>query len=146
MAAGVGMGGIVVSQKTYLRDDSGRFLAAVDAGATAAVKEIVETITNLAIAFAPFRTGALKGSIEGVAQGHSGHAVARARHAPFQEFGTGPHPIGAPGQWLGPGEDGWPGGRGPVNHPGNPATRFMTKAGQVVAALSGGIVRKHMPG
>jgi hypothetical protein len=146
MAAGVGMGGIVVSQKTYLRDDSGKFLSAVDAGATAAVKEIVETIANLAIAFAPFRHGILKGSIQGVAQGHTGFAKATAKHAAPQEFGAGPHELGAPGQWLGPGEDGWPGGFGPVRHPGNPATRFMTKAGTVVAAMSGGIVRKHMPG
>lgn len=150
MAASTSAGGIVVSESTFLRDDSGRFLAAVDRGATLAVREIAETIANMAKAFAPFRTGALKKSIIARALGaHEACAIATAPHAKHQEFGTGPHDIGYEGQRLiNRGEGVYPGwaGWGVVEHPGNPATRFMTKAGQVVAALSGGIVAKHMPG
>lgn len=143
-------GQIVVSESTFLRDEKGRFLSKLDAGATAAVIEIADTIANMAKIFAPFRTGALKKSI--IARymgGHEAFAIATAPHAAHQEFGTGPHPIGEEGQRLiNRGEGLYPGwsGWGVVSHPGNPATRFMTNAGKVVAALSAGIVKKHMPG
>jgi uncharacterized protein YukE len=143
-------GHIVVSESTFFRDDSGRFLSKVDAGATAAVKEIAETIANLAKAFAPFRTGELKKSIIARMMGaHEAFAIATAPHAAVQEFGGSPHTIGEEGQRLiNRGEGLYPGwsGWGVVEHPGNPATHFMRNAGQVVAALSQGIVEKHMPG
>lgn len=125
-----------VTQKTYLRDDSGRFLAAVHAGAAAAAWEMADTLAALAIANAPVRSGGLVGSIRAfMVTATQGVAVADAPHAAPQEKSAVPH-------WI-------PNAFGrnvAVWHPGNPATRFMEHAGRAVAALSGMIVKRHMPG
>lgn len=144
--ATVRAGNIVVSNEVSVRDESGRFLAEVEAGAAAAARELTESVAALARVFAPFKRGVLAGSIQGVMQSAtSGVAIATAGHAAAQEKGAGPHPIGAPGQLLSNREEGFA-ARGPVMHPGNRAQRYLTRAGEAVGALSVGILRKNLPG
>lgn len=147
MAGSIYSGDIIVSTTSgFLRDESGRFLSAVDEGATAAVHEIADAMAGMAILFAPKRRGVLAASIEGVQlAAHEAAAIATAPHAAPQELGAGPHIIGADGELLANKEDDFH-THGPVLHPGNPATHFLARAARAVAPRGVGIVRKHMPG
>ena len=136
----------LIARSAFLRDDSGRFVSAVEAGGEAAVLEIADAIAGLAIIFAPRKTGELAGSIEAIALGGTeAAAVARAGHAAPQEEGAGAHTIGAPGQVLANKEEEFF-AIGPVTHPGNPATRFLTRAAAAVSPRATAIVKKYMPG
>lgn len=145
MSTAFAEGEIRVTQHVWLRDDSGRFLAAVEQGAHDAAWELADTVAALGIAGAPVRTGFLVSSIRAYMVGATeGVAVATAPYADVQEKGGAPHSIGEPGQPLFNPEQGFA-AIGPVNHPGNPATHFLTNAGHAVAAMSAGIVARHMP-
>jgi len=140
------MGSIQVSYQSRYRDESGRFVSECDAAATRSALELAEDVANLAKVYAPRRTGRLAGSIRGyLISATVGEAVAEAPYARAQESGASAHSIGEPGQRLASKEENFF-ARGPVIHPGNPAVRFMARAGQAVAALSAGTIRKHFPG
>lgn len=133
------MGSFQVSQRVYLRDDLGRFLAAVHEGAAAAAWELADTLAAFVIAAIAgdglIRSGELVGSVKAVMLGATeGAAVTDSDHAAPLEFGAVPHQI--------PGAFGIPGG---VWHPGNRAYKFFETAGQAVTAMSGEIVARHMP-
>ena len=122
------MAGMVVSNKVLLQDESGRFMSDVDGKAHEAIWEVTLFMAREAAANAPHRTGELRRSIKGYMTGPTeGTVVATAPHALPQETGGAPHPIGADGQLLSNPEEGFA-ARGPVMHPGNPATHFMAKA------------------
>lgn len=145
----IDIGTFTVTQRTYLRDDSGRFVSEVEAGAARSAWELAEDTANLARVFAPIDKGRLVGSIRPFMTGAtSGAAVAGgpgAEHAAAQEKGAVPHSIGAPGQLLWNPEKMFA-AVGPVQHPGNRAVRYMQRAGEAVAALSPAILRRNMPG
>ena len=136
----VDMGHLVVRQDTFLRDESGRFLAEFHEKCSLAAFTLAEMVARWARVYAPFRKGTLKASIRPFSTGGtSAAAVADAPHAAPQEFGAGPHPIGDEGQALGNREEGFF-AKGPVAHPGNPATFFLERAGAAVAPLAAGVV------
>lgn len=146
------IGEVEVSLQTQLRDESGRFISAVQEGAHDAAEELAEKIADQAasnvLSRLRQRTGQLVGSIQAVmVSAYVGNALATAPHAPPQEFGAGPHDIPNSFGW---GADyGFGHNRKPPQatfHPGNPAVHFMADAGEHTAAQSASIVRKHMPG
>lgn len=148
------MGEIVVSHSAFLRDDSGRFISKLHAGAEAAVTQLANMIASRADSYAPERTGRLKGTIMALVNGTEGFAIAGGAAAPYaaaQEKGAVPHvitkrdPDNAAGGILVNREQGFYSNRA-VNHPGNPAVRFLQRAGQEIGAISAAIVKAHMPG
>jgi hypothetical protein len=144
----VHLGNFELTQSVFLREDSGRFLAAVHEGAAAAAWELADTLAGLAIANAPVKTSALVNSIRAyMVSATEGVAVATAAHAAPQEKGARAHDI--PGSFGRGADYGYGSDRKPPQtfwHPGNPATRFMENAGKAVSVLSPMIVRQHMPG
>lgn len=145
------MARIAVGHTVGLRSETGRFLSQVEEGGHAALVEMTNLIAQMAEGFAPRRSGRLAGSIRGLIRGNTGLAVADAPWAQVQEKGGRPHVIAkrAPdneaGGILANPEQGFFSARA-VNHPGNPAVRFLTRAGQQVAALSPAIMKRNMPG
>lgn len=133
------MAGVGFSVRTQFRNEFGRFAAAMDAGAKRSQEEGGEIGAALAAALAPKRDGTMASTIH--SNGH-GFEVGTS-YAAAQEEGAGPHTIGAPGQVLS-GVDFGP-VRGPVAHPGNPATHFMRDALRMVNQRMMGIIRSHMP-
>lgn len=95
----------------------------------------------LAASFAPRRSGFLAGTVR--PNGHGFEAT--AGYAAAQDAGAGPHSIGAPGQVLGNEDDGFGPVKGPVEHPGNPATHFMRDALRLVNRKLMQIIRSNMP-
>lgn len=134
------MAEIGISARVQWRDEFGRFAQALDVGAKRSQEEASNIGAALAAALAPRRSGALAGSIHSTGHGFATGALPEAEP---QEFGAGPHSIGAPGQVLA-GDDFGP-VRGPVQHPGNPATRYMRDALRLVNARLMSIVRANMP-
>lgn len=127
------------STRVQWRDEFGRYAQALDTGAQRAQSEASEVGAALASALAPKRSGLLASTIRAIGHGFAvgtGYALA-------QEKGAGPHPIGAAGQVLA-GDDFGP-TRGPVVHPGNPATHFMRDALRMVNQRLMGIIRSNMP-
>lgn len=133
------IGSFTVEGRAYLRDEIGRFEAAVDAGSASAAEELGSTFADLvrsAIAAAGLvRTGGLLGS---VTHRMLGAALAEAEvgsdHAAPLEFGARPHQI--------PGAFGIVAG---VFHPGNRAYRFFEQAEGAIHAVGPSIVRSHLP-
>jgi hypothetical protein len=123
----------VVTANLLWRDHSGRFASAVEAGAQQALIEGSQEGARLSMEFAPKRSGFLASTISPFIFGlnHVGWAV-RAPYGLAQDLGARPHVIGAAGQLLANKEDGFGPVRGPVWHPGNPATRFMERAFSLV--------------
>jgi len=139
------MGEINVSSKVLFQDESGRFMADVNGKARAAVWELTRIMAAISVANAPFKTGRLRSSIEGFMTGPlQGEVVATAPYALPQETGAVPHWIGEPGQDLSNPEEGFGPVKGPVFHPGNPATNYMHKAFRVTRELAPGIFAKFL--
>lgn len=128
------LGRIQIKYDAQLRDESGRFLSEVRAGAVGAANEMADLIAARAMANAPFKTGELKGGFEIIRQGARAIVVSRVKHASSQESGARAHAI--PGGF---------GREGSVQHPGNPALHFLGRAGLAVAAISSSIVKRNMP-
>lgn len=135
------MADVGFSVRTQWRDEFGRYAQALDIGAKRSQIEAGEIGAALASALAPKHSGFLAGTIRATGHGFA----AGAGYAAAQEKGAGPHPIGAPGQVLGNEDDGFGPVRGPVMHPGNPATHFMRDALRLVNQRLMGIIRGHMP-
>lgn len=129
------------SCRTQWRDEFGRFAQALDVGASRSQKEAGEIGAALAAALAPKHSGFLAGTVRSTGHGFE----ATAGYAAAQEEGAGPHPIGEAGQTLGNKAEDFGPVKGPVLHPGNPATHFMRNALRMVNQRLMGIIRKNMP-
>lgn len=130
----VSAGSYVVTEKAFHRDESGRFLSEVHAGAVRSAFELAQQIADMARIFAPRRRGILAASIRVFSFGTRGEAVADAPWAAPQEEGAVPHPI--------PNAFGW---GITVMHPGNPAVHYMLRGGRAVAQHSDAVIRANMP-
>jgi hypothetical protein len=139
------MGHIAVSGDVRMRDESGRFIGAVQEGAVRAAEAVAEQVAAVARMTAPKRRGLLALSVEARSEGVRAWATADAPYAAAQEEGAGPHDI--PGSF---GRDfpwgfGAAWGRPGAWHPGNPATHFLLNAGTTVSAYALSIVERYMP-
>ena len=138
------IGGIVASNEVRVRDESGRFIAELHAGAVEAAEAVAEEIAALAMVTAPGPvSGTLMASIDARSEGVVAWATADAPWAEVQELGGAPHDI--PNS-FGRGPEFGIGGRfGGFFHPGNPATHFLEEAGRTVSGYAIGIVAKFLP-
>lgn len=115
------MAGITVKSSTQFRNQFGRYQRVLDEAAVETVRETSQDAAKTARALAPVDTGELRSKIYAIPAGKQARIVATADHAAPQETGAGPHRIpGAFGR-----EDG-------VQHPGNPAVRFLRRAIQSI--------------
>lgn len=138
-------GSIGITNHVHYRDNVGRFAAAIERGAQEAIIDVSNQGAKTAQVLAPKRTGAMAATIQPFTTGGSaGGWVVGTSYALDQEYGAGPHEIGAPGQVLANKEDGFY-ATGPVHHPGNPATRFMQKSYNIMRGRILGILKRHMP-
>lgn len=138
------IGEFTVTSRAYLRDDqSGQFLAAVHEGARSAVSELAETLADLvrtAIAAAGLTlTGELISSVDEYrVSAQEGGVTVDSDHAAPLEFGARDHPIpnafgsGVTVMWRGKGRSKY-------------GYHFVKQAADALTAISGTIVRKHMP-
>ena len=122
------------------RDEFGRYAQALSIGAQRSQHDASNLGAQIAAMLAPKRTGALSGSIHSTGAGFATGALPQAEP---QEEGAGPHWIGWESEVL-MGDEFGP-VRGPVLHPGNPATHFMRNALRFVTARMMGIIRSNMP-
>ena len=135
------IGDFNIRSRTYLRDDeSGRFISAVHAGASAAAFDLANTLANLIkggiLMHTKTRTGELHGSVQPYMVGASeGQVIVQASHG-------APLDRGAVAHWI-PNAF----GRGvPVWHPGNkPPMDFVGDAEMALRGMAGDIIRSHMP-
>jgi hypothetical protein len=136
-----------MSSRVQSRNGIGQFAAECSAAAVATAAEMTTDGTKAAKALAPKRSGALANSIYPIYMGKAGRWATGMYYAMFQEEGAGPHQL--PGNvsffWEKMGRQ-WTPGYNLINHPGNPATRFMRRSYQIVAARAMAIARKHYPG
>lgn len=140
------VGAIRIHNRTRLRDESGRFLAEVHKGASRAALAIANLGLRVAGNAAPKRTGRLRASARSRRTGpYTAEVSFAAPYAQEQESGAGPHSIGRPGQILANKEQEFGPTRGPVNHPGNPATHFMRKGYDAAAAAGENIAAQYLP-
>lgn len=122
------------------RDETGRFLSAVETGAHATVMELASRGASVSRAAAPKKTGALAASIRILrVAGLSATFGTDMPYAGFQDDGTGPK--GAPGQFLTNRADFW--AIGPVG--GTPATHFMAAGEAAIRSSWRGVLRSNMP-
>lgn len=133
------MADVGFSTRVQWRDEFGRYAQALDIGAQRSQAEASDIGAALAAALAPKRSGFLAGTIRSTGAGFA----AGAGYAAAQEEGAGPHSIGTLGQVLA-GDDFGP-TRGPVVHPGNPATHFMRDALRLVNQRLMAIIRGNLP-
>jgi hypothetical protein len=125
-----------VSARIYARDPFGRFMRQIDDAAENTAYAAAKRGAFLSRVFAPKRTLRLASAI--FAYRHStgktaGWKVEGVPYAAAQDKGAAAHQIGAEGQVLANESDNFGPVVGPVSHPGNPATHFMSKAREQVA-------------
>lgn len=140
------MAAVEVKARVYWRDELGRFAKAVDEGAERAIQQAARDGQYMARIFAPKRTGALAAAISRGGSGTYGYW--EAGHAVYmiaQEQGAVPHEIGDRGQVLANEADGFGPVRGPVLHPGNPATHYIKRSYDIIAGQLSARVQKEMP-
>lgn len=150
---------IAASARFVGRNNIGEFIRECELAARYTIEEIVMEGAEISRALAPKRTGELAASIQGaVLSRTSGQWIATAPHALPQETGAEAHPIvGNPhlafyweraGRWFVPSEVFYnlPMAITQVNHPGNPATRYLEKAYDNMKARAIGIADKYYPG
>jgi hypothetical protein len=133
------MAGVGISTRVQWRDEFGRFAQTLNVGARRSQQQASEVGATLAAALAPKRSGFLASTIRATGAGF----VASAGYAAAQEEGAVPHWIGWEAEVL-MGDEFGP-ARGPVLHPGNPATHFMRDALRLVNARIMDIIRSNMP-
>jgi len=134
------MADIGISTSVQWRDEFGRFAAALSVGAQRSQRDASNLGAQVAAMLAPKRSGGLAGSVHSTGKGF---ATGSLPHAIPQEEGAAPHWIGWESETL-MGDEFGP-VRGPVLHPGNPATHFMRNALRFVTARIMGIIRANMP-
>lgn len=138
------MGAVRVSARVQWRNSMGQFSDKISRAGVLAIEEASREGVDLAAAFAPKKTRALAGGIHTIGSGASGGwATGRQKYALPQEKGAHPHLIGDEGQFLSNKPERFA-ARGPVMHPGNPATRFMARAFAIVAPKLAAKVGRHL--
>ncbi len=153
------MGSIEARTTVIAQNNIGRFVTECELAARDVIEEAVTDGARIAASLAPRRTGALAASIHPVVLSRtSGLWQTGVPYALPQETGSRPHPIpGSPdlrfwwekaGRTFLPAREfyGIPEAITVVNHPGNPATRYLLRSSHAVMA---GIIRiadKHYPG
>lgn len=135
------MADVRVTARVDWRDESGRYAAAVDAGAQKAQLDASKLGAAIAAGLAPKRTGALAA----ITADGSGYSTPALRYAIPQEEGAGAHVIGDAGQTLANEAEGFGPVKGPVMHPGNPAVHFMRNSLRIVNQRIMAIIRANMP-
>lgn len=133
-----------------VRNQIGQYIERGERACHDAVVDQLQESAILAQVQAPVKTGQLKNSIGYRMTGeYEGVVEATAAHAAPQEFGAGPHSIGAPGQTLFNPSDS-SGSRffakGPVQHPGNPPVGFLASALDAAEAGLLPKLRRNWPG
>lgn len=155
----------VVSNRVIARSRIGQFIRECEMAGHDTIEKAVERGARLSRDMAPVgrehdpRSIPIRESISSRMFGRtSGHWVATARHAPFQEFGATPHEITAwvrffwekmGREWMLPSEylmrTGYE-GADPIQHPGNRPQPFMRPAYEVIAAQIVQIAKGEYPG
>ncbi len=129
------MAEVDVSAHVAFHNGIGRLARDLEAASTAAIAEGSAEGAQLSIAFAPKLTGLMASTIHPYLTGaEEGGWIVGTPYALDQEFGARPHVIGAGGEILAnehPAERFGP-VRGPVDHPGNPATSYLRRAFAIV--------------
>lgn len=139
-------GDIEMNTNVHWRDTSGRFLAGIDDAGERAVKETVKEGVELAVKFAPKRSRKLSLSIHPFYSGGGfGGWVMGTGYGLAQEKGARRHPIGDEGQVLANKEQEFF-AIGPVDHPGNPAVRFMARSYEIASKSLMRRIKAHAPG
>lgn len=139
-------GDVEVSSTVQWKSDDGRFAKVIGAAATASVKEAIGEGVRIAVELAPKRKGDLARSIAPFMNGPSqGGWIAGSGHAMPQEHGARAHKIGYEGQILANKEQGFY-AKGPVKHPGNPATHFMRDSYRLVSRTLLSKMKRKLPG
>lgn len=151
---------MAVSPEVHARNNIGRFIADIEGAATSAISEIIQEGEEISRSMAPvgakpdFRTITLDAGFFSAITGRtSGVWGNSARHALYQEKGTGPHTMtGNPsfhffwesaGRWWKPGLFGEP---DIINHPGNPGVHFLQNGYDAMRGRTMRILDKHYPG
>lgn len=134
----------VVTQIAW-RDSLGRYISAVEDAGNQAVLTGSERGAFIAAILAPKETGTLAASIQPIITGSGqGGFVARAPYSLVQEKGGAPHTIAPRGNY--PLENAkkaffsWKA----VQHPGNPATSFMSRAAAVIQQELPSLIRNAL--
>lgn len=133
------MADIGISTKVQWRDEFGRFAQTLTVGAERSQRDASNLGAQVAAMLAPKRSGALGESVHSTG---SGFATGALPYAEAQEEGAAPHWIGWESEVL-MGDNFGP-VRGPVLHPGNPATHFMRNALRFVNSRLMGIIRSNI--
>lgn len=146
--------GIAASNRVVSQNRFGRFIRAIEDGATDTVRDLIEEGANISRALAPVgskvdrRTIPLAQSIETeMLSSTQGRWKATARHALAQEHGGRPHDI--PGdvyffwerehRWWEPGDN-------VIQHPGNAPQPYLQPAFDQIRTRALEIMRRRMPG
>ena len=137
-------GGITVSNRVHARDDFGRFLAKLDGAAERTASQTIDVGMRSSKSAAPYRTGQLSKSFYKQMMGHSGIYFNLAPYAKFQDQGAAPNdkPGNVSFFWEHEAKW-WTPGTNTINHPGNPATRFMDAGWKAMQAAATGIMRRN---
>ena len=157
MARLADVGGAVVTGEVFMRDDRGRFIAAVEEGAADAAQDMATDLAALIIATAASelrtRTGNYIRSVKPVRLTRtSAAAVIEAPYARPLEEGSSPHDIPnsfgrGPDFGFGPDQrKNWDKGGFPFFHPGNRAYRIGAQAYEAIVAAAPAVIRRRMPG
>lgn len=142
------MGELHVTNTVVAKDSFGLFIDKIKAANFQVVEETVRDGTELAKAFAPYKTGALEGSITPVVFSDTQGAWAVGTdHWRYQEEGTAPHGIDGDvsffwereGRWWSPGDN-------TILHPGNPAIHFMRRSFKIAGQRMLERARRLYPG
>lgn len=129
------MGDVTVTTRVQWRNALGQFSNDIDRAGELAIEEASREGAALAAAMAPKKSGWLAGAIEAFGAGASGGwRFTGVPHGMAQEKGARPHPIPLeddPDKILANKAEGFF-AKGQVQHPGNPAVRFMQRAYDLV--------------
>jgi hypothetical protein len=148
------VGKIRLGLKVNFRGGGGLFIRATDSRKRVAVGEIADVGEEAARELAPFRTGALRGSIHGIPDGNVARLFSTDPKAQLLEEGSPEHFIeGNPWlkfYWEREGRDYEPGFKlgksGPdiVNHPGFDGFWFMEGGWDAMCAVTDDVVARTM--
>lgn len=140
------MAEVEVKARVYWRDEIGRFAEAVDDGAAQAIQQAALDGLHMSQIYAPKKTGRLAGAIRKFGGGtqagwEAGHEV----YMIAQEEGAVPHAIGKEGEILFNAAESFGPVKGPVMHPGNPATHYIARAFEIISRGLAARVQRNLP-
>lgn len=145
-----------VRTTAQFRDESGRFIRAVEAGATKGAEDLASMIAQIASGSAWSRSGPVHAHATGIAKAE---AVAEGDLAPIQEFGARPHVISTmkgalanpetgffvPNPFVRRGARSSRTGMVSVNHPGVKAQHFLSRAAAAASSMGAALIARNLP-